>query len=104
MRLFPKGLSPIKIKTIFKFSLLLNFIIQTRGILMLGQKGDLFQLKISITWTSLENFEQPEDHVFVLSKLEQSKYWKRFGLIGNSIESVLGQPACTVQPGKNWSP
>jgi hypothetical protein len=45
--------------------------------LKLGQKGDLFQLKLSITQPSLENFEQPEDHCFQFSKLWQSIYWKK---------------------------
>jgi hypothetical protein len=61
-----------------------------RGNLKLGQKGDLFQLKLSITWRSLENFEQPKDHIFVFSKLGNRIIGKR---------ASTSQPARTVQSG-----
>jgi hypothetical protein len=38
-------------------------------------------LKLSITWLTLENFEQPKDHIFCIFKLEQSNYWKIFGIL-----------------------
>jgi hypothetical protein len=49
--------------------------------LKLGQKGDLFQFKLSITWPSLGNFEQTEDDIFVFTKLGHSNYWKIFGIL-----------------------
>jgi hypothetical protein len=29
----------------------------------------------------LKNFEQQQDHVFIISKLEHLEYWKNFGLL-----------------------
>jgi hypothetical protein len=63
----------------------------------LGQKGDLFQLKLSITQPSLENFEQPEDHCFQFSKLWQSIYWKKIWIIGKRAST--SRPTCTAWSG-----
>jgi hypothetical protein len=58
--LFPKGLNPFEIQTSFKVDLLLNFVTQN-----LERFGSWTKkvLNISISMTSLDNFEQQEDHV-----------------------------------------
>jgi hypothetical protein len=82
MRFLPEGWNHSKIQVWFKLEFTSEFYdSNSRGNLKFGQKGDLFQLKLSITWLTLENFEQPKDHIFCIFKLEQSNYWKIFGIL-----------------------
>jgi hypothetical protein len=98
----PKGWNHFKIQLRFKLEFTSKFYdSNSGGNLKFAPKGDLFQLKLSITWPSLENFGQKEDHIFVFSKLGQLNYWKIFGILekGFNRPSRLHSAArCRFEP------
>jgi hypothetical protein len=64
----------------------------------LGQKRDLFQLKLSITWPSLENFKQVEDHVFVFFKVGAIKLLENLWIIGKGLQQAGPLAQCGPVP------
>jgi hypothetical protein len=108
MRFLPEGWNNFKIQVWFKLEFISEFYdSNSRGILKLGQKGDLFQLKLSITWPSLENFEQTKDHIFVFSKLGQSNYLKLFGILEkgfNGPARLHSAVRCYFELAVHWAP
>jgi hypothetical protein len=58
--------------------------------LELGQKGDLFYLKLSSSMPSLENFGQKQDLVSAFSSLKLLNQFGKHLEIGKAFEAVLG--------------
>jgi hypothetical protein len=55
-------------------------------------------LKLSITWPSLKNFKQVEDHVFVFFKVGAIKLLENLWIIGKGLQQAGPLAQCGPVP------